>query len=276
MAAAGRPGAEQGSRLHRRGDRGAGRLHRLARPRPGHPHRRDDRPRQGRRRHRRWTLLRQLHGLPQLRRHGRRAPARRPRARTCSTPATSTSTRPCSPVPVRCRSSPTRCSRRRTSATSSPTSTSLKDQPKYGGSDLGSKGPVSEGLWGWLLRHRSPRPRSRLDRQQRRTSGEEVANERRQAARPRAARSGTTTTTSSRPMRPSRSPTLVCTSTSLGRPTSTRQLANRVERQISADVPRGRRAVDRCSASPTSPSTRSPGEAETFMGYSLSNLTLGL
>ena len=27
----------------------------------------------------------------------------------------------------------------------------LKDQPKYGGSDLGSKGPVSEGLWGWLL-----------------------------------------------------------------------------------------------------------------------------
>jgi ubiquinol-cytochrome c reductase cytochrome c subunit len=28
---------------------------------------------------------------------------------------------------------------------------SLKDQPKYGGSDLGSKGPVSEGLWGWLL-----------------------------------------------------------------------------------------------------------------------------
>jgi ubiquinol-cytochrome c reductase cytochrome c subunit len=27
----------------------------------------------------------------------------------------------------------------------------LKDQPKYGGSDLGSKGPVSEGLWGWLI-----------------------------------------------------------------------------------------------------------------------------
>ena len=32
----------------------------------------------------------------------------------------------------------------------------LKDQPKYGGSDLGSKGPVSEGLWGWLARHRRP------------------------------------------------------------------------------------------------------------------------
>lgn len=26
----------------------------------------------------------------------------------------------------------------------------LKDQPKYGGSDLGSMGPVTEGLWGWL------------------------------------------------------------------------------------------------------------------------------
>ena len=53
--------------------------------------------------------------------------------------------------PGRCRCSPTRCSPRRTSATSSPTSTSLKDQPKYGGSDLGSKGPVSEGLWGWVV-----------------------------------------------------------------------------------------------------------------------------
>ena len=28
--------------------------------------------------------------------------------------------------------------------------TMLKTQPKYGGSDLGSRGPVSEGLWGWL------------------------------------------------------------------------------------------------------------------------------
>ncbi len=26
----------------------------------------------------------------------------------------------------------------------------LKEQPSYGGSDLGSKGPVTEGLWGWL------------------------------------------------------------------------------------------------------------------------------
>ncbi len=28
--------------------------------------------------------------------------------------------------------------------------TSLKNQTRYGGSDLGSKGPVTEGLWGWL------------------------------------------------------------------------------------------------------------------------------
>lgn len=26
----------------------------------------------------------------------------------------------------------------------------LKEEPSYGGSDLGSKGPVTEGLWGWL------------------------------------------------------------------------------------------------------------------------------
>jgi ubiquinol-cytochrome c reductase cytochrome c subunit len=28
--------------------------------------------------------------------------------------------------------------------------TMLKSQPRYGGSDLGSRGPVGEGLWGWL------------------------------------------------------------------------------------------------------------------------------
>jgi ubiquinol-cytochrome c reductase cytochrome c subunit len=28
--------------------------------------------------------------------------------------------------------------------------TTLKTQPSYGGSDLGSRGPVNEGLWGWL------------------------------------------------------------------------------------------------------------------------------
>ncbi len=27
----------------------------------------------------------------------------------------------------------------------------LTDQPAYGGSDLGSRGPVTEGLWGWLV-----------------------------------------------------------------------------------------------------------------------------
>jgi quinol---cytochrome-c reductase cytochrome c subunit len=27
----------------------------------------------------------------------------------------------------------------------------LKTQPNYGGSNLGSKGPVTEGLWGWLI-----------------------------------------------------------------------------------------------------------------------------
>ncbi len=62
----------------------------------------------------------------------------------------STSTRPWSPARSRCRSSPTTCSRPTRSATSSPSSRASRPTPSYGGSQLGSLGPVSEGLFAWL------------------------------------------------------------------------------------------------------------------------------
>ena len=51
----------------------------------------------------------------------------------------------------RCRTSPTATSRPRRSATSSPTSSSLDEQPSYGGFGLGGLGPVTEGLFAWLV-----------------------------------------------------------------------------------------------------------------------------
>ena len=92
MAAARRAGAAQEAGLHRRGDRGAGGVRRLARPRPGHPRRgattasrADRRGARGGDRPRRPDLPDQLHGLPQLRRLRRRLPAAAtPRALTAS------------------------------------------------------------------------------------------------------------------------------------------------------------------------------------------------
>ena len=63
----------------------------------------------------------------------------------------STSTRPCSPARSRCRSSPTTCSRPRTSATIIAYLKSIEETPTYGGFALGSLGPVSEGLFAWLV-----------------------------------------------------------------------------------------------------------------------------
>ena len=86
--------------LHRRGDRGAGGVRRLARPRPGDPRPvrlQPGRPVGGGARGGglpRWPdLPDQLHRLPQLRRQGRRDAARRLRARPERHRAPSTSTR---------------------------------------------------------------------------------------------------------------------------------------------------------------------------------------
>ncbi len=64
---------------------------------------------------------------------------------------TSACTRRWSPDHNRCRSSPTRFSDPRTSGRSSATSTALHERPSDGGFALGGLGPVSEGLWAWII-----------------------------------------------------------------------------------------------------------------------------
>ena len=100
---------------------------------------------------RRPDLPDQLHGLPQLRGLRRRDAAGRLRAARSAASRRSTSSRRCSPGPRPWTTSPTATSRSRRSATSSPTSSRCKTTPSYGGFGLGGIGPVSEGMFAWLV-----------------------------------------------------------------------------------------------------------------------------
>ncbi len=135
-------------------DRGARGLRRLAGPGPGHPRATSSTTPRGRRRgpvrggeffRTNCTACHNFSAtggaLPQV--------ATLPHC-TASTP--STCTRRCSPDRSRCRVLRRhRPQPRRTSGTSSPTSSRSRTSPTYGGSALGSLGPVTEGLWGWLV-----------------------------------------------------------------------------------------------------------------------------
>ena len=63
----------------------------------------------------------------------------------------STSTRPCSPARSRCRSSPTATCRPEDKRDVIAYLESLEETPEYGGFGLGGLGPVTEGLFAWLV-----------------------------------------------------------------------------------------------------------------------------
>ena len=150
------PGAQaqrEAGPVHRGADRRSSPpTSRRSAPGPADPGRRVPRPARGRRRRQgRRALPHQLRDVPQLRRRRRRPDPRQVRARACATSRASTSTRPCSPARRRCRCSTTPTSPPRASATSSPTCTTIDEQPNPGGLTLGNLGPVTEGLFVWIF-----------------------------------------------------------------------------------------------------------------------------
>ena len=129
-----------------------GGLRRLARPRPGGPGEEPVRRQRAKRRSQgRRVLPHQLHRVPQLRRQRRRAAQRPVRAEPARGLGASTSSRRCSPARSRCRCSPTASSPPQDKRDIIAYLKKNEATPSYGGFTLGSLGPVSEGVFAWLV-----------------------------------------------------------------------------------------------------------------------------
>ena len=164
-------GPGQAAAVRRRADQPARRLRRLAGPRPGDPRptsrstpRSATRPTACALFRTNCAMCHNAVGAGGALSEGKYAPP------LAGSPPRRTSTRPCSPARSRCPSSTTRTSPPRRSATSSRTSSSSAKAPPA--APTSALGPVSEGLWVWVVgiglssaaqcgSERSPRDRAR-------------------------------------------------------------------------------------------------------------------